>query len=74
MTRYSVQPKDRIFVKGYGFLSLAKNMGKNIGKSISKNLSGKYSQKHLDHVSNLQQMHLKLLQKEQFKKQQQLVI
>ena len=29
MTRYSVQPKDRIFVKGYGFLSFAKNMGEN---------------------------------------------
>ena len=28
---YSVQPRDRIFVKGYGFLSFAKNMGKNIG-------------------------------------------
>ena len=33
MTRYSVQPGDRIFVKGYGFLSFAKNMGKNIGKN-----------------------------------------
>ena len=31
------------FVKGYGFLSFAKNMGKNIGQNISKNLSGKYS-------------------------------
>ena len=39
--RYSVQPRDRIFVKGYGFLSFAKNMSKNIGKNISKNLSGK---------------------------------
>ena len=39
MTRYSVQPRYRIFVKGYGFLSFAKNMGKN----IRKNLSGKYS-------------------------------
>ena len=29
--RYSVQPRDRIFVKGYGFLSFAKNMGENIG-------------------------------------------
>ena len=29
--RYSVQPRDRIFVKGYGFLSFAKNVGKNIG-------------------------------------------
>ena len=27
---YSVQPRDRIFVTGYGFLSFAKNMGKNI--------------------------------------------
>ena len=44
--RYSVQPRDRMFVKGYGFLSFAKNIGKN----ISKNLSGKYSQKLLDHA------------------------
>ena len=33
---YSVQPRDRIFVKGYGFLSFAKSMSKNIGKTISK--------------------------------------
>ena len=57
MTRYSVQPGDQLFVKGYGFLSFAKNMGKNIGKYISKNLSGKNSlvllaarQKLLDHA------------------------
>ena len=25
--RFSVQPRDPIFVKGYGFLSFAKNMG-----------------------------------------------
>ena len=31
MTGYSVQPKDRIFVKGYGFLYFAKNVGKNTG-------------------------------------------
>ena len=48
--RYSVQPRDRIFVKGYGFLTFAKNMGKNIGKNITKNLSDKYSQKILDHA------------------------
>ena len=34
----SVQPRDRIFVKGYGFLSFAKNMGKSVGKNISKSL------------------------------------
>ena len=43
MTCYSVQPRDRIFVKGYGFLSFAKNMGRDIVKNISKNLGSKYS-------------------------------
>ena len=57
MMRYSVQPRDQIFVKGYGFLSFAKNTGKN----ISKNVSGKYSQKRFDHAK---QMYLKLPQKE----------
>ena len=44
---YSVQLRNRIFVKVYGFLSLAKKMGKNIGKNISRNLSGKYSPRML---------------------------
>ena len=39
MTRCSVQ---LIFVKGYGFLSFAKNMFKNIGKNINKSLSHKH--------------------------------
>ena len=50
MTRYSLQPRYGIFVKGYGFLLIAKNMGKNIGKNINKNLSGKYCQKSFDHA------------------------
>ena len=50
MARYSIKPKDRIFVKGYGFLSSNKNMSKNIGKYISKNLSSKYSEKRLEHA------------------------
>ena len=37
---YSIERKDRIYVKGYGFLSFAKKMGKN--------LSDKYSQKLVD--------------------------
>ena len=40
--RYSNEPRDRIYVKGYGFLSFAKNMGKS--------LSNKYGQKLLDSV------------------------
>ena len=38
--RYSIEPRDTIYVKGYGFLSFAKNMGKS--------LSNKYGQKLLD--------------------------
>ena len=44
--RYSVQPRDPIFVK----ISFAKNMGKNIDKKVRKNLGGKYSQILLDHA------------------------
>ena len=51
---YAVQPRDQIFVKGFGFLAFVKNMGKN----ISKNLSGKYGpdmlamrHKLLDHAN-----------------------
>ena len=50
MVCYSAQPRDRIFVKSYGFLSFAQNMGTNIGRNISKTLSGKYTQKLLDHA------------------------
>ena len=46
MTRYSVQPRDPVFVKGYCFLSFAKKMSKNSGKY----LIGKYIQKLLDHA------------------------
>ena len=38
--RYSIEPRDRIYVQGYGFQSFA--------KSIGKNLSNKYSQKLID--------------------------
>ena len=38
--RYSIKLRNRIYVKGYGFLSFAKNM--------AKNLSNKYGQKILD--------------------------
>ena len=50
MTLYSVQPRDWLFVKDYGFLSFAKNVGRNIGKNIRKNLSNKYSQRLIDHA------------------------
>ena len=50
MDCYSIYPRDQTFVKGYGFLSFAKNMGKHLHENISKILSKKYSQKLLDHA------------------------
>ena len=38
--RYSIEPRDRIYVIGYGFLPFAKYMGKSV--------SNKYGQKLLD--------------------------
>ena len=38
--RYSIEPKNRVYVKRHGFLSFAKNMGKH--------LNNKYSQKLFD--------------------------
>ena len=49
---HSVQRRDRISVKGYGFLSFAKTMGKNIGNTIYKNSSSTYSQKLLNHATD----------------------
>ena len=63
MKRYSVQRRYRIFVKGYRFLSLARNMGKNIGENISETLSSNYIQKLLCHAKQSAKIHLKLLQK-----------
>ena len=44
---YSIESRDRIYLKGYRFLSFAKNMG-TYGTKVAKNLSNKYVQKLLD--------------------------
>ena len=41
--RYSVESRDRIYVKGYGFLSFAKDFGAYATK-VAKKISNKYSQ------------------------------
>ena len=46
--RYSIEPRDKIYVKRYRSLSF----GKNMGESLSK----KYGQKLLFSTKNLQQM------------------
>ena len=32
--RYSIEPRDRIYVKEYGFLSFAKNIGNKYGQKL----------------------------------------
>ena len=53
MMRYLVQPRNRIFVKSYGFLSFAKNVDINVGKNISKNLNDECSQTLINMLNNL---------------------
>ena len=44
---YSIEPTERRYVKGYGFLSFARNIGTHAAK-VAKNMSNKYSQKLVD--------------------------
>ena len=55
--RYSIEPTERRYVKGYGFLSFARN------------LTNKYRQRLVDSAKKSETDALKLLVKEQFKKQ-----
>ena len=56
--RYSLEPKDRIYVKGYGFMSFARSM------------SNKYGKKLVDTAKTSATDAIKLLLKEQYKKLQ----
>ena len=60
--RYSIEPRDRIYVKEYGFLSFAKNMGKS--------LSNKYGQKLLDSAKKSRTNAIKTASKRAIQKQQ----
>ena len=41
---FSIEPRERRYVKGYGFLSFARNLGTHATK-VAKNLKNKYGQK-----------------------------
>ena len=45
--RYSIKPRERRHVKGYGFLSLARNIGTHATK-VAKNIRKKYGQELAD--------------------------
>ena len=46
-THYSIEPRERRHVKGYGFLSFARNISTHSTK-VAKNMSNKYGQKLVD--------------------------
>ena len=60
--RYSIESRDRRYVKGYGFLSFAKNIVKNIRSTYSQNL--------VDIAKKSGTNAIKTASKEQLKKQQ----
>ena len=60
---YSIESKERRYLKGYGFLSFAKNIGKNISNEYSQNLVDSAKKSATDAIKTA-------FQKEQFKKQQ----
>ena len=51
---YSIEPRERRYLKRYGFLSFARNLGTHSIK-VAKNLNNKYGLLIL--LKNLQQMH-----------------
>ena len=53
--RYSIEPRERGYIKGYGFLSFARNLGNKYGKKLMNtaiktgtNFNGKYGKKLTD--------------------------
>ena len=47
--RYSIEPRKRIYAKGYRFLSFARNLDKH-ATNVAKNLNNKYGQKLVNSV------------------------
>ena len=48
--RYSIEPRGRIYVKRYGFLSFAKNMGKNLSENYGQKLLDKAKKSTTDAI------------------------
>ena len=66
--RYSIELRETRYVKGYAFLSFARNLGIH-GTKVAKNLNNKYGQKLADSAKKSATDALKISSKEQFKKQ-----
>ena len=65
--RYSIELRDRRYVKGYGLLPFAKKMGKNLNNKYSKKLLNSAKKSRIDTIKTASK---RVIQK----KQKQLVI
>ena len=61
--KYSTEPRDRIYVRGNGFLLSAKNMGKSLSNKYGQKLPDSAKKSTIDEIKTASK-------KEQFKKQQ----
>ena len=59
---YSIELRDRIYVKGYGFLSFAKNVGKNISSKYSQKLAGSAKNSATDAIKTVSKRAIQKLQ------------
>ena len=50
--RYSIEPRHRIYVKGYVFLSFAKNMGKSLSNKFGQKLPDSAKKSRTDSIKN----------------------
>ena len=65
--RYSIEHRERRYVKGYGFLSFARNLRTHATK-VAKNLNNKYGQKLADSAKKSATDTLKITGKRAIKK------
>ena len=50
--RYSTEPKDRIYVRGYGFLSFAENMVKDLSNKDGQTLLDSAKKSAMDAIKD----------------------
>ena len=62
--RYSIDPRDGIYVKGYGFLSFAKNLSNKYSQTFIDNAKKKNDKRITDKITNISESLKELHSKE----------
>ena len=62
--RYSIELRDRIYVKGFGFLSFAKNIGKNLSNKYGQNIFYTAKKSTADAIKTVLKKQFRKLQKQ----------